>query len=245
LGDPGAIAACDNADNYFDSILALDLDTGAIKWHVQTEPFDAWNEACLLPATANCPSPAGPDYDFGEGAALYKVQIGGGKPYDLVGAGAQSGQYWTVDADTGNIVWTTMTGPGSRQGGLTGGSAVDGERIYAGNANAGRESWILIGGQTVDYGFWNALDARTGEILWQTADPITGSLNEGAVTAANGVVYACSLDATGHMYAFDAATGAVLWSFASSAPCRSGPAVVDGRVYWGAGSNSMYAFQLP
>lgn len=244
-GDPSAIAACSAADNFFDSILALDLGSGAIKWALKTEPFDAWNEACLPPATANCPSPTGPDYDFGEGPALFKAQFGGGKPYNLVGAGAQSGQYWTLNADTGSVVWTTITGPGSWQGGLTGGSAVDGQRIYAGNANGDRVPSILLGGQTVDYGFWNALDATTGEILWQTADPVAGSLNQGAVTAANGVAYACSLDASGHMYAFDAATGTVLWSFASGAPCRSGPAVVDGRVYWGAGSNKMYAFQLP
>jgi len=37
------------------------------------------------------------------------------------------------------------------------------------------------------------------------------------------------------MYALDAATGEVLWSFQSGATVYSGPAVANGVVYWGNG----------
>jgi len=75
----------------------------------------------------------------------------------------------------------------------------------------------------------------------------------GPVTAANGVVFSCSVGNLGYMYALDAATGAVLWSFASGGSCLSGAAISNGEVYWGSGydnfglgmaNNKLYAFKL-
>ena len=256
-GDPAAVEACIAPDNYFDSVIALDLVTGAIKWDTRALPFDAWTVACLFdPESDNCTSPAGPDLDFGEGPALFTVNDGRGKPRELLGAGQKSGQYWAFDPDTGVVEWVTKAGPGGVLGGLIWGSAVDGERIYTANANAGHSPWNLVGGANIDYGFWSALDAATGEILWQTPDPIPGNVNQGPVTVANGVVYACSLDVDGHMYAMDAASGEVLWSFTSGGSCNAGAAVVNGTVYWGSGyasladflgstgNNQLYAFEL-
>jgi polyvinyl alcohol dehydrogenase (cytochrome) len=58
----------------------------------------------------------------------------------------------------------------------------------------------------------------------------------GYVSTANDVVHAGSTAATGDdMYALDAATGGVLWSFASVGPVVSGAAIVRGVVYWGSG----------
>jgi len=53
-----------------------------------------------------------------------------------------------------------------------------------------------------------ALDAKTGYILW-VSDDIDASANSVA-SVANGVVYAITYD--GYLYAFDAATGKVLWN---------------------------------
>jgi len=101
--------------------------------------------------------------------------------------------------------------------------------------------------------FQQRLDAATGQILWQTADP-TGGIDPGAVSVANGVVYGCSLDADGHMYAFNAATGQALWSFASGTSCNAGAAISNGVVHWGSGygnfglgtpNNKFFAFGLP
>src|SRR5215213_7757531 len=68
-GNPEAVKACISPDDHFDSVLALNLNTGAIKWATTAIPFDAWNVACLPEFDpTNCPQPAGPDYDFGQGA---------------------------------------------------------------------------------------------------------------------------------------------------------------------------------
>lgn len=255
--DADAVRACISRDNHFDSIIALSLRSGRIKWAHAALPADAWNASCL-PGFANpenCPNPTGPDYDLSQGTALFTVR-GSGRdrdgPRELLGAGQKSGQYWAVDPDTGEVVWVTQVGPGGIAGGLQWGSATDGRRIYTAVANSNGRPWQLPDGRTVTSGLWSALDAATGRILWQTPDPL-GALDQGAVSAANGVMYACSLDPQGHMYALNAATGAILWSFASGGSCNGGAAVVDGTIYWGSGynrfgfgtgNNKVYAFDL-
>ncbi|MFN2153301.1 MAG: PQQ-binding-like beta-propeller repeat protein [Anaerolineales bacterium] len=254
--DPIAKAACLPADNHFDSILALDLKTGRINWATRALPFDAWNVDCIpfYGDGDNCPEPAGPDYDFGQAPALFTVKSDGkGKARDLVGVGQKSGMYWAINPDTGAVVWETQAGPGGLAGGLQWGSAVDGQHVYTANANSDSDSWTLLSGATTTNGVWSGLDASTGLILWQTT-PTHGGGTSGPVTTANGVVFGCSLDAQGYMYALDAATGNILWEFPSGGSCLSGAAISDGMLFWGSGysnfgagtpNNQIYAFGLP
>jgi polyvinyl alcohol dehydrogenase (cytochrome) len=228
---------CLDEGNYFDAVVALDRMTGEVKWATPVLPFDSWNVACLPPFNEinpeNCPNPESPDFDFGQAPILYRVKEKGMK-LDLLGIGQKSGQFWALDADSGEIVWSTQVSPGGVAGGMMWGSAYDGERLYTSSANSEAKPWTLTGGGTVTSGGWSALDPATGEILWQTANP-TGAKAGGAVTVANGVVYACSMDAAGHMYALDAGSGTILWDFASGGSCNAGAAVVNGTVYWGSG----------
>ena len=242
-GNPAAERACLPAGNHFDAILSLDMRTGAIKWATSALPFDAWTVACIFDENhPNCPQPAGPDYDFGQAPALFKATNG----TELLGAGQKSGQYWALNPDTGAVVWVTNTGPGGTAGGLQWGSAVDGKRIYTANANSDLKPYL---GSTT--GIWSALDASDGHIIWQTR-PTHGGGTSGPVTTANGVVFGCSLDPLGHMYALNAATGQVLWSFPSGGSCLSGAAISNGTIYWGSGytnlggtpNNKLFAFGL-
>jgi polyvinyl alcohol dehydrogenase (cytochrome) len=250
--DSNAAAACISPDDHFDSVMALDLKTGAIKWATPALPYDAFTLACIF-GTGTCQSPAGPDYDFGQGPMLFTAKGSNGMPRDLVGAGQKSGQFWAFDPDTGAVVWETQVGPGSSLGGLEWGSSTDGSHIYVAEANFYHLPWTLLNGTTVTSGFWAALDAATGQILWQTADP-QGSFDTGPVTGANGVAYACSMDPAGHMYAMDGATGNILWDFPSGGSCTSGAAIANGMIFWGSGysnlnlgtpNNQLYAFQVP
>ena len=108
---------------------------------------------------------------------------------------------------------------------------------------------LVPSGQTITWGAWSALDVATGKILWQTADPTPGTVDIGAVSVANGVVYAGSL--AGQMYALDARTGDIVWGFASGGSVIDGPSIVEGMVYWGSGyrkqgvgNNKVYAFAV-
>jgi polyvinyl alcohol dehydrogenase (cytochrome) len=257
--DPVAKAACLPADNHFDSVLALDLKTGAIRWATRAIPYDAWTVDCIpfFGDGDNCPDPAGPDYDFGQAPALFKAKAPNGKDVELLGAGQKSGQYWALNPATGAVAWVTQTGPGGTAGGLQWGSAVDGVRVYTANPNSNAIPWTPLGGASTTKGGWSGLDATTGAILWQTVDPNFGGGfgggPSGPVTTANGLVFGCSLDLVGHMYALNAATGAILWDFVSGGSCLSGAAVVNGMVFWGSGysnfgfgtpNNKLFAFGL-
>jgi polyvinyl alcohol dehydrogenase (cytochrome) len=249
------------ADNFFDSVLALDMRTGAIRWVTEAIPYDAWTVDCI-PFFGDgdlCPDPAGPDYDFGQAPALYTTKDATGKKFEVVGAGQKSGQYWALNPDTGEVRWVTQAGPGGTAGGLQWGSAVDGQRVYTANANSNSISWNLFGGGTTTEGMWSGIDAATGAMLWQHSPSVAGAggfggTTSGPVTTANGVVYGCSLDPLGHMYALDGANGNELWKFASGGSCLSGAAISEGMLFWGSGysnnffgtpNNKLYAFGLP
>ncbi len=245
------------ADDYLDSILALRLSDGTIAWADHTLSTDLWT----------LPQPVGPDFDFGAGPNLFTtINPATGRAEQLLGVGQKSGVYWAVDPATGKVAWQTEIGPADvvANAGIEYGTATDGRRIYAAEADTAGLSYTLGGsgpyaGKTVTRGSWAALDPATGKILWQTPDP-QGAVDAGFVSTANGVVYAGSMAATGtNMYALDAATGKILWSFASGGSVSGGAAIVDGSVYWGSGycgtlclgsttpvlnNNKVYAFDL-
>lgn len=218
------------AGNHIDSVLALDLHSGAIVWSRPTLTADTWTLAKRF----------GPDFDFGAGPNLFTTTVHG-KPTDLLGAGQKSGVYWALDPVDGAIVWATVIGPGGPLGGIEWGTATDGKRIYASIGNSGRLPYTLQGsgphaGETITGGSWTALDAATGKILWQTPDPQGDFVDDSMISAANGLVYVGSWAPTGtNMYALDARTGTVRWGFASGGAVAGGPAIVDGSLYWGSG----------
>ncbi len=127
--------ACENlvngATNYRNSIVALDLITGAVKWGVKLGGADAWNAACFQTGNTNCPSPAGPDYDFGQSPMLITAcQPGRAACKQLLVVGQKAGIVWALRPDTGTIDWWRQVGPGGTIGGMMWGSASDNERVY-------------------------------------------------------------------------------------------------------------------
>src|ERR1022692_3638931 len=261
-GNQKAILGCQASNNYEDSIVALDLATGNVKWGRRCSADDAWIAACNQNGIA-CPDPAGLDLDFGAGANLFTANING-VPTHLVGAGQKSGVYWALSPNSGALQWSTVVGPSGKLGGMEWGTASDNQRIYVAIGNASQKPYTLKpSGVSWNGGSWAALDAATGAILWQVPDPGLSTvhpglhaLSLGPATVANGVVYAASM--SGYMYALDAATGAALWSFEAPGSVNAAPAVVNGTLYWGTGyhnfpatnplgtaSNTFYAFSLP
>jgi polyvinyl alcohol dehydrogenase (cytochrome) len=238
---------CTSAEDHFDTALALDLKTGTIKWAHRLQGFDTWTVACTsAPPGVNCPLPSSPDYDLGgSGPNL----VG-----NIVGFGQKSGIYWALNPDTGDIVWSTIVGPGSTLGGLEWGTATDGARIYAAITNKDHVSYKLQpNGPTITWGSWAALDVGTGKVLWQVADPTPGATDMGSVSVANGIVYAASFT-TGIMYALHAVTGNVLWQFDSGGSVVDGPSIMNGTLFWGSGyshikpgiaNNKVFAFAPP
>jgi len=168
-------------DNHANSIVALDLKTGDIRWSKKLFPYDVWNFACdprliawVPPFVFNCPAPSGHDFDVTQ-IVLMKAPIAG-LPGDLLAVGQKSGTFWGLDPDhDGDVIWSQTVGPGGYTGGVEFGAATDGNRIYAQVTNFENNPFTLTAGaeagSVVHGGIWVALDPATGQLLWQTHDP--------------------------------------------------------------------------
>ncbi len=210
--------------NNSDSIIALDLDTGAVKWVFQAVKNDAWNASCQLPPPINfhCDNAAGWDYDFGSPPILVHLA----NKTDSVIAGSKAGVVYSLNPDTGAVNWSHRVGVGGALGGVHWGMATDGQRVYAAVSDAtvsaiggfvgssGPPSFVEVQGGTPGV---YALDLTTGNLIWQfrTTHAYQGaqydSLFSAAVSVTNDVVFAGSLD--GMAYGLRSSDGKLMWSY--------------------------------
>jgi polyvinyl alcohol dehydrogenase (cytochrome) len=202
-----------------DSVLALDLATGQVVWSKQTTPGDIWNTLCE--AKGDCP---GPDYDYGSSVILEKLDDGRA----VLLAGQKSGMVYALDPDRqGAILWQARVGQGGTVGGVEWGMASDGQQVYAATSDVVRNQSPSADPldpppQLADPkigGGLTALRIATGERVWfappivcgPAAKPGCSPAQSQAVTAIPGLVFSGSLD--GHLRAYSAEEGKVLWDF--------------------------------
>lgn len=219
-----------------DAIQAYDMKTGKRRWNHQVQAADNWIISCFAEgkaATANCPTAAGPDYDFGASPILFT--LAGGKQVLL--SGQKSGIAYGMDPDTGKLRWKTRVGAGSALGGIEWGMGADTRRIYA----TVSDIFPLVVAEARKAGpFYQnykigparpgltALDPATGKIVWHVPTPKDPcayrtdnapgaciAANSGAPAAMPGVVFAGATD--GWFRAYEAGSGKVLWKFDTAA----------------------------
>jgi polyvinyl alcohol dehydrogenase (cytochrome) len=216
-----------------DAIVAMDTRTGKIRWSNQVTEKDNFIVGCnAATKPINCPSPDGPDYDFGASPILF--HLAGGK--DILLSGQKSGVVYGMDPDTGRSLWNTRVGSGSSLGGIEWGMAADGKRLYVANAdtvNLLEENLKQLGRSNVATPLGpprpglTALDPATGKVQWHVDSPkapchYAGDRSRdrggGACVRAQsqapsvipGVVFDGTMD--GWLRAYDAATGKVIWA---------------------------------
>lgn len=239
------------------SVLALNLRTGATVWQYQTEPSDTYTSICDYPQYASyCPG-AGTgtahDWDVSSGPNLFRVD-----GQTILGVGNKAGVYSAFDARTGKLLWSDAltTNPNTEGGdsGIEWGTSFDGHSIYVATWNA-------------NPGTLYALNPATGAIEWQTPAPANGCSTGGAVgqlgcapaftpavTSSPGLVYEGGVD--GKMYIFSSATGQILWSYDTVRPFQGvngtpgygesvsglgGAVVANGMVYVQSGYYPLFA----
>jgi polyvinyl alcohol dehydrogenase (cytochrome) len=198
-----------------DAFVAMDLETGRILWHRQMTANDAYTAACRLPDKTNCADSNGPDWDFGSSPIL--VSQPGGKR--LLLAGQKSGIVHALDPDRdGAVVWQTRVGRGGTMGGVQWGSATDGTNIYVANSDIGRLMLTYSNSTDADPkqgGGMFALSLTNGERVWYQPPASCGTrprcspAQSAAVSAIPGVAFSGSVD--GHMRAYSAKDGTILW----------------------------------
>lgn len=210
------------------SILAISLADGAIRWRFQATPDDIFLSGCGRNAKSlNCPRPQDTvfrDVDFGASVIIAKRANGA----DVLLAGQKSGAVWALDPDArGAVLWRQQFGEGSPLGGIHWGIASDGERVFApinrpygfgGKEDPSQKPGI------------HAVKIDNGEVLWTfAAEPDCAGDRQsrmrncgthiglsGAPTVIDGAVVEGSLD--GFLRAFDAKTGEALFQFDTARP---------------------------
>ena len=235
----------DPPTNTSDAVMAFNLDSGKLLWSHQFTSADLWNIACVSPTRQNCPGKPGGDYDFGAPAALRTLP--GGRQILL--APQKSGIVYALDPDQhGKVIWKKRIGKGGPLGGIEWGGASYGRYAYFPLSDWDPDKAELGGGLF-------ALNLKNGQLAWYTPPPKPGCVKQFGCSAAqmapptaiSGVVFEGSLD--GHLRAYDARNGAVIWDFnaARTFPTvngvkahggsfnGAGPAVVGGMVYVNAG----------
>ena len=153
--------------------------------------------------------------------------------------GSSDGVFYAIDQKTGKLKWKTafadpIASSPAIAGGLVYFLAYDGV-LYALAADTGAIQWrFSTGGE-------RRLEARGIHGLTPSsqliADPMDLFLSSPAVF--NNRVYFGSSD--GHIYALDAKTGTLLWSFETGGIVHASPAVAGGIVYAGSWDSYLYA----
>jgi polyvinyl alcohol dehydrogenase (cytochrome) len=190
-----------------DAILAIDMDSGKIRWARQLTPNDVFVVNCRE-GNANCPQTVGPDFDFGSPPILRRLP--GGRTILL--AGQKSGVAYGLDPDKdGAVVWQFRASNGGLLGGIEWGMAADEENLYVPVSD-------VLDAADAPRGLY-AVRIATGEKVWHApAPPLACSGGRGCVSAQSapitvvpGVVFAGSVD--GHLRAYSTRDGKILWQF--------------------------------
>ncbi|HEY8574441.1 PQQ-binding-like beta-propeller repeat protein [Phenylobacterium sp.] len=250
-----------------DAVMAMEIATGKIRWERQVTEKDNFIMGCGPNSqSGNCPTPMGPDYDFGATPVLFNLK--GGK--QVLVAGQKSGVVYGLDPDTGKVLWQTQVGNGSALGGVEWGIGMDDERVYVPISDLGllfgemRGQQMATTRQPAKPGLY-ALDPATGKILWATPAPkapcvyasdkgkpsACARAQSAAPAIMPGVVFEGALD--GWFRAYDAKTGKIVWEHSTTAQTYDtvngikgqpgggidgmGPTIANGMVYLMSGNN--------
>lgn len=149
------------------------------------------------------------------------------------------GNLYAVDAETGVQVWKFSTGGPAPStpavaDGLVYVNSYDG-KFYAIDERSGKLRWKFA---TAGERRFEAKGIHGFQPKNQTiADPFDVFLSSPVV--AGGAVYFGSGD--GHLYALDAASGALRWKFATGNVVHSSPAAAEGAVFFGSWDSYFYA----
>ena len=210
-------AYVDPADEGTDAIVAFDLASGKRLWLQQKTSSDVFNFGCFQAQPLNCPPKVGPDFDFGSSVILQN--LGGG--HRVLLAGQKSGVLFALDPDNGGKeLWHVRVGHGGGLGGIEWGFATDGTNAYVALSDITSSlSPPKPGAIVPPSGGLFAIDIRTGQLVWKTMPPKPACEGQpgcsagqlAAVTVVPGVVFSGSMD--GHLRAYSAKTGAILWDY--------------------------------
>ncbi len=245
---------------YTVSLVALDANTGKLRWFYQQVPHDVWG------------------YDLASPPVLFDL-MRDGKKIPAVGQASKLGWFYVHSRETGELLLKSeafvpqenMFVHATEQGvrihpGVLGGvnwspSSIDESAqtayvaamhwpvkytLHNTPAEADKPAIRYSALEPLDEARWgllSAIDLTTGKLRWQhrTADPLVG----GVLATAGGLVF--TGEGNGHLDAVDTATGKVLWQATTEAGVNAPPVTyeIDGVQYIAvaAGGNQIFGFK--
>jgi PQQ-dependent dehydrogenase (methanol/ethanol family) len=247
---------------YSDSIVALDVNTGKLKWYYQEVKHDVW------------------DYDAVSPVVLFDVTVDG-KSIPAAGEAGKVGWFYIVDRRTGRLIrksdpyvamspnmfsTPTKTGvvmlPGANGGAEWSPAAWSPKTHFAyvlamdqlmnfttqpaknepGQLRLG-SAFINVKKGSIQDGRFVAIDTETGKIAWtaMTEQPLIG----GALVTAGNLAFMG--EGNGDFDAFDATTGKKLWSYHLGAGVNAPPVSyqVDGQQYIAVAAGGNFQLDYP
>ena len=231
---------------YSDCIVALDLETGKVRWYFQEVSHDRW------------------DYDLASPLVMLDVKDAAGQTVPAIAEAGKTGFVYVVDRRTGKPIRRSdpfvpqqnfmksptdsgiMIQPATLGGSdwsppayspQTGYLYVDGNympmlyKLHHEELQQPAQYWggAVLVPNSGSYGLFSAVDLATGRIAWQarTAKPLIS----GAVATAGGLVFTGLTDK--QFAAYDARTGTELWHYATDAGVNAPPVtyMIKGHQY--------------
>jgi polyvinyl alcohol dehydrogenase (cytochrome) len=194
-----------------DAAVALDLNTGALLWSAQFTKGDIYKIECGDPPAAGCSPPTVPEFDLGASPILVPLS----SEKRVLVLGQKSGMVYGVDPDArGKLLWHERAGIGGLLGGVQWGMASAGSVVYVAVSDLAFQG---RGPDPTKGGGISAYQVSDGKLLWKTPPPGCGDrrpcspAQSQAVTAIPGAVFSGSID--GHLRAYDAQSGKIIWDF--------------------------------
>jgi acido-empty-quinoprotein group A len=252
------------------SIVALDVDTGVLRWYFQPSPHDTH------------------DWDAVESPVLIDDVVDG-KPRKLLAQASRNGYYFLLDRVTGkNLVTTPFIQlnwskgvsergepiPDPAKESKSDGVLVSPRSVGATNWQApsfdpqtglfyvhAAESYSMFyltdadehpqGYAGIDKEVWargilKALDYKTGAPVWTHIFPGRSVMPLGLLSTSGGLLF--SGDQSNNFIAFDAANGHILWHYRMKSSASNSPMTyeLNGQQYVvTAATDTLYAFRLP
>ncbi len=229
-------------------MMALYHNNGTMKWFNQVLPHDIF------------------DHDLQIAPILAKTKVNGSQQDIVIGAG-KMGTVYAFNRDTGTLLWHTNVGEHQNDTltvlplgntrvfpGVLGGVetpmaySVSDQILYVPVVDVFTD-WTptSLNGSTLDItkgkGELVALNVSTGNILWSK---LFDSVNVGAATVVNDLVFTATLDGT--IYAFKTVTGEQVFNYSAPAGINGWPAVAGNMIVWPAGlgaNDSVIALSTP
>lgn len=217
---------------YTVSLVALEAETGKLRWYYQQVPHDQWG------------------YDVASPPVLFDLQRDG-KKIAAVGQASKLGWFYVHDRLTGKLLYKSEAFV--PQGNLFARSTAEGTRIYPGvfggvnwspaavdqalqTAFVAAIHWpvrytLHEGGKSgirysivepldePHWGLLSAIDLKNGRLKWQhkTPEPLVG----GVLVTAGGLLF--TGEGNGNLDAFDVVSGELLWSYRCDAGVNAPP----------------------